>query len=156
MATNDINCAQEQSVLCIRERRWKPSQPIRSIRFSPQRWRTLVNHKQCHNIHDTKRWFNHNVNKFVPGTPSCNRAYIDIKYVSEADHQFAEQQQPNCLYSHPNGYVCTEWQSPTLHRDLKYAMRQHRSNLTTNYNLDNLQNPVFLRIWTKSLNGSPA
>ena len=154
MASNDINCAQEQSVLCVRERRWKPDRPIRSVRFSPQKWRTLVNHKQCHGIHNTGRWFNQDVHKFVPGTPSCNRAFIDIKYVSEHNH-FEDQQSPNCLYSHPNGYVCSDWKSPTLHRDLKYAMRQHKANFTSNFTLDSLRNPAFLRIWNRALNGSP-
>ena len=141
-------------MVCTRERIWNSTYPVRSVQFHPQKWRTLVNHGHCEGISNTAKWFSRYASKFVPGTARCEKAFLTIRYSPRADVNKELDQSPNCLYSPPNGFVCSDWSSPTISKDLTQARRTAAFNTTTNYTDTHMRNPVYLRIWDRALQGS--
>ena len=140
-------------MVCIRERIWRPTHPIRSIQFHPQKWRTLVNHGHCDGISNTAKWFSRHIPRLVPGTLRCEKSFLTIRYGVHPEASEVDQQ-PNCIFSPPNGFVCTDWASPSISKDLSKARRIASFMTTTNFTDVHMRNPIFLRIWDRALQGS--
>lgn len=112
-----------------------------------------MNHGHCSKIPD-ESFFSRSTKLLVPGSTQCQKSFLTIRYGPRVEPNPELDQKPNCHHSPPNGFVCSDWSSPSISQDLAKARKMASFSISSNYTTDHMRNPIFLKIWDRALQGS--